>query len=119
MPLYALLYLFIFFLFSFGSTYMHFEEGRSIFFVLAEALSNVILISFVVIYYNIEQFDIPALTIIAMIIYTLIWEFYAITQDMKTAKLQFGIKGKELGLYTAITLLFILPTYIAGFAIIL
>lgn len=118
MPLYALIYLFLFFLFAFGSTYMHFEEGRASKFVFAEAASYSFLISFLVFYYESTEIQINSLIVLAMMVFSVSWEVYSFKEDAKTAKKDFGIKDRELMVYTAVGAVFMLPVYLAGLALI-
>lgn len=118
MPLYALIYLFLFFLFAFGSTYMHFEEGRGLKFVLSEALSYCFLISFVFFYYEPGAFKINSFIIFLMLSFSLLWELYSFKEDMKTARKDFGIRDRELIVYTSVGVIFLLPVFLAGFALI-
>jgi len=117
MPLYAIIYIFIFFFFAFGSTYMHFEEGRGYKNVIIEALSYIFLIAFIILYFESEKYQINSIFIAAMLLFSISWEVLSFKKDVALAKKDFGIKQRDLVLYTSIGVLFILPAYLAGFAL--
>ncbi len=118
MPLYAIIYLFLFFLFAFGSTYMHFEEGRGFKMVVLEIISYSFSISFLIFYFEPERFQVSSFIILAMVLYSIAWEYFSFKQDVKIAKNDFGIKERELMVYTSVALGFLLPVYLAAFALI-
>lgn len=118
MPIYAMIYLFLFFLFAFSTTYMHFEEGRGTFYILPEALSYTFLVTFVIMYYHQDKVKLDLAVVFPMLIYSALWEAYSFKQDVLVARDQFGIKGRELMLYSSIAIVFALPTYLAGLAVI-
>lgn len=113
-----MVYLLLFFLFAFSTTYMHFEEGRGIPYIICEIISYILLISFVVIYYMQERFPISVLAVIPMLIFTILWEFYSFRQDVLVAKTQFGIQGRELMVYSSVAVIFDLPPFLAGLGLV-
>ena len=118
MPIYAVIYLFFLFIFAFGSSFMHFEEGRGFVFVGMEIISSVFLISFILIYFNASSITIAKPLIFLMLCYSILWEIFSFKHDMITAKEEFNIKGKELFLYTSIAASFIAPAFLAGLALV-
>ncbi|MDX1948940.1 MAG: hypothetical protein SFT90_00380 [Rickettsiales bacterium] len=118
MPIYAVIYLFLFFLFAFSTTYMHFEEGRGAIYVIPEAISYVFLLSFILIYFYQDKFSLSLPVVISMFLYSLLWDIYSFRQDIQVAKNQFGIRGRELTFYSSIAIIFSIPPYLAGLGII-
>ncbi len=117
MPVYVMVYLLLFFLFAFSTTYMHFEEGRGIPYIICEVISYILLASFIILCFY-DKFYISALLILPMLIFTILWEFYSFRQDVMVAKTQFGIQGRELMMYSSIAMIFDLPPFLAGLSLV-
>jgi hypothetical protein len=115
MPIYISIYLFLFFLFSFATTYMHFEEGKGVFFVIPEIVCYVFLISFILLFYFQEKFFLDKFFIIVMLFYTISWQVFSFIEDAKIAKTKFGIRDKELRFFVIVSVLFVLPCFIYAF----
>lgn len=114
MPLYATIYLFLFALFSFATTYMHFEENKGFLYVIPEVICYFFLILFVLLYFQPEDFPIDKNFIFIMLIYSFCWQVFSFIGDMKIAKEKFAIQNQELMIFLLISVAFIAPCFLAG-----
>jgi len=53
-----------------------------------------------------------------MLSYSVAWEYFSFKHDMNVAKKDFGIKDRELMVYTSVAGVFVLPVFLAGLALI-
>ncbi len=97
---------------------MHFEEGRGVLYIIAETFSYIFLLSFILIFFYQEKFNLGKPIILSMFLYSMLWDIYSFKQDIFVAKTQFGIRGRELAFYSGIAIIFSIPPYIAGLSIV-
>jgi len=114
MPIYITIYLFLFFLFSFATTYIHFEEGRGFLYVIPEIICYVFMLSFIILFYSKNGVFLDRFFISTMLLFCVSWQFFSFIEDSKTARYKFGIKGKELAFCVLISTIFIMPCFVFG-----
>ena len=111
MPWWAVLYLIIFGILTFGAVYDDMNKNRAAFFVAGNILSGIIVVTFVVAFFNVDLASVLGPYIYAMLFVGITFEFISIHTDLKNER---SLSSMQKLVVMVVVNLLVVPGYVVG-----